>query len=387
MTAVDAIRLEVASLRPLWTRGNWCYTDHMTRFRKAGLLAALVPLLLVLSPVSPAQAAHVSCGSVITSNTVLHGNIGPCPAGGLRVTASNVTLDLNGHQVFGGPFPGDGTGVLLFRVSGVTVKNGTVHNFDMGVAIEGGSNNTVRSIVARDNIGTLGTNGGDGIAILSSTNNRIAGNVATNNGGLSGIGIYSNIDAQHPRTTSGVSSGNVIEGNSVTNNIASRFGGVTTTDNDGIRVEPNSDGNFILSNNVVGNGLDGIVLFVGSDNNTIRGNVVKRNGLYRTTARRGNGIGLQSLPGVNGAAGNLIEGNVVTENGDNGIVLRGPRGGALGAVNNIVRNNVAVRNATLPILGPAFGPAFDLNDDNPDCDNNVWQNNTYITVDPPCAAG
>ena len=159
------------------------------------------------------------------------------------------------------------------------------------------------------------------------------------------------------------------------------------TDNDGIRVEPNSDGNFILNNNVSGNGLDGIVLFVGSDNNVIRGNQVNRNGLYRTTARRGNGIGLQSLPGVNGPTGNTIENNSVTGNGDNGIVLRGPRGGALGAVNNIVRNNQAYNNAVLPLLGPAFGPAYDLNDNNPNCDNNVWQGNRYRTAEPPCTRG
>ncbi len=145
--------------------------------------------------------------------------------------------------------------------------------------------------------------------------------------------------------------------------------------------------NFILDNQVVGNGLDGIVLFVGSNNNVIRGNAVHRNGLYRTTARRGNGIGLQSLPGVNGASGNLIENNFVTENGDNGIVLRGPRGGAQGAVNNVVRNNVAVRNALLPLVGTGFGPAFDLNDNNPNCDNNLWQNNRYQTAEPPCTRG
>jgi parallel beta-helix repeat protein len=360
----------------------------MTRSCRAGLLLALVPVLVLLAPIGPASANHIGCGSVISTNTVLHNNVGPCPSGGgLRVTASGITLDLNGFSVSGGPSAGDGTGILLFRVTRVTVKNGTVRNFDMGVAIEGGSNNVVQSIVARDNIGASFTNGGDGIAILSSRNNRILDNITDNNGTVSGIGLYSNIDAQHPRSTGGVSSGNLVRGNQVTNNIASRFGNVTTTDNDGIRVEPNSTGNTFEDNYLAGNGLDGIVLFVGSDNNVIRNNVVERNGLYRTTARRGNGIGLQSLPDVNGASGNLIEGNVVTLNGDNGIVLRGPRGTGLGAINNIVRNNVAVQNATLPILGPAFGPAFDLNDDNPNCDNNVWENNTYITVDPPCAAG
>ena len=357
------------------------------RIRKVAVFAGLLPLLLVVGPVAPASAGHVTCGTVITANTVLDSDVGPCPAGGLRVTASNITLDLNGHRVFGGPAPGDGTGILLFRVSGVTVRNGMVTNFDMGVAIEGGSGNTVTGITARDNIGSASTNGGDGIAILSSQNNRIVANATINNGTVSGIGLYSDIDGQHPRTTAGVSSGNVIDSNNVLNNIASRFGDVTTTDNDGIRVEPNSRGNFFLNNQVVGNGLDGIVLFVGSNNNVIRGNAVHRNGLYRTTARRGNGIGLQSLPGVNGASGNTIENNFVTENGDNGIVLRGPRGGALGAVNNIVRNNVALRNARLPLLGPAFGPAFDLNDNNPNCDNNLWQNNRYHTAEPPCTRG
>lgn len=357
------------------------------RTRKVGLLAALIALLLATAPVGVAQAAHLPCGAVIATDTVLDADVGPCPAGGLQILTDGITLDLNGHRVFGGPGPGDGTGIELFRVAGVTVKNGSVTDFDMGVAIEGGSNNTVTAIAARDNIGSATTNGGDGIAILSSRNNRIIANSAINNGGVSGIGLYSLVDGQHPRTTAGVSSGNMVVANQVLNNIASRFGNVTTTDNDGIRVEPNSAGNFFINNQVSGNGLDGIVLFVGSNNNVIRGNSVNNNGLYRTTARRGNGIGLQSLPGVNGASGNLIEGNVAVGNGDNGIVLRGPRGGALGAVNNIVRNNVAVRNAVLPILGPAFGPAFDLNDDNPDCDNNVWQNNRYLTVDPPCAGG
>src|SRR3712207_9321278 len=65
----------------------------------------------------------------------------------------------------------------------------------------------------------------------------------------------------------------------------------------------------------------------------------------------------------------------------NGIVLRGPRGGALGATNNIVRNNSAFQNAVLPLLGPAFGPAFDLNDNNPNCDNNQWRGNRYQTAE------
>src|SRR3712207_6831258 len=191
--------------------------NRMRGIRKLALLGGLLPLLLALGPVSPASAGHVTCGTVITANTVLDSDVGPCPAGVLRVTASNITLDLNGHRVLGGPQPGDGTGILLFRVSGVTVRNGTVTNFDMGVAIEGGSANTVTGINARDNIGSASTNGGDGIAILSSRNNRIVGNSTVNNGTLSGIGLYSDVDSAHPRATSGPSTGNVIDSNQVLN--------------------------------------------------------------------------------------------------------------------------------------------------------------------------
>ncbi len=40
----------------------------------------------------------------------------------------------------------------LVNVTGVTVQNGTVSGFDAGVAIEGGSGNTIRAVTARDNM-------------------------------------------------------------------------------------------------------------------------------------------------------------------------------------------------------------------------------------------
>jgi hypothetical protein len=54
-------------------------------------------------------------------------------------------------------------------------------------------------------------------------------------------------------------------------------------------------------------------------------------------------------------------------------------------VNNTVRNNIAVNNAVLPPASANFGPSFDLNDNNPNCDNNVWLDNQYRTANPPCA--
>ncbi|MDQ4068485.1 MAG: right-handed parallel beta-helix repeat-containing protein, partial [Actinomycetota bacterium] len=111
-----------------------------------------------VSPISPAAAAHVSCGQTITQNTVLDSDVGPCPAGGngIIIGADNIALDLNGHRVLGTPnVINDGAGIYILGRTGVTVRNGTIRDFDCGVAIEGGSGNTVTGIRAQDNIGVV----------------------------------------------------------------------------------------------------------------------------------------------------------------------------------------------------------------------------------------
>jgi parallel beta-helix repeat protein len=338
-----------------------------------------------------AAGAAPACGATITASATLTADLGPCAHDGLVIGADNVVLDLNGHRIFGTASPGDGAGVRIPGHTGVTVKNGTVSDFDGGVVIQGGSANTVRGVTAHDNIG-IQTNGvdtrlGDGIAVLSSTNNVIAGNTTYNNGPYSGIGLYSDTGGDHANTTGASSSGNVVDSNIVDHNVSSRDGFVVNNDNIGIRVESHSNGNTISNNQVSDSGLDGITLFAEANNNRVTRNVVTRNGFYRIASRRGNGIGLQSIGGVGGASGNLIEGNLVAQNADNGIVLRGPRGNTRGASSNTVRNNSAYGNVALPTLPSTFGPAFDLNDTNPNCDSNLWQGNRYGTADPACTRG
>lgn len=140
-----------------------------------------------------AGAAVVTCGQTITQNTVLTADVGPCPANlgnGIIIGADNITLDLNGHQVLGTPgLLNDAAGIYVFRRTGVTVKNGTVRDFDCGVAIEGGSGNTVTSIYAHDNIGGVGASRcGEGVAILSSQNNRSCATCSSTTGPSAGWG-------------------------------------------------------------------------------------------------------------------------------------------------------------------------------------------------------
>ncbi|MBW3645926.1 MAG: hypothetical protein KY441_10540, partial [Actinobacteria bacterium] len=65
-------------------------------------------------------------------------DVGPCPGDGLIVAADGVVLDLNGHEVRGVNGAEETAGVVLRRVSGVTVTNGTVTGFDAGVVVGAG---------------------------------------------------------------------------------------------------------------------------------------------------------------------------------------------------------------------------------------------------------
>lgn len=363
-------------------------TDAAKTIRMRMVIVVIGALALLASELAPAAAAGppaaVACGTTITRSTVLHDDIGPCPGDGIIVGADHITLNLNGHRIMGSEGPVDGAGVYVLGRSGVTVTNGTVSDFEMGVAIEGGENNTVVRITARDNYGQSGTSrGGDGIAILSSSRNRILGNQAINNGPFSGIGIYSRVDNDHPRETSGPSTDNLIANNEVLDNTRSRSGVPEHTDNDGIRLENGGERNRILDNVVRGNGLDGIAVFADNFDHIIRGNTVSDNGFFRQSARRGSGIIV-----FNRSQRITVENNTVTGNADNGISIRGPLpfgNGIPGATHNVIRNNTAVGNVVLPTIEhPVFGPAFDLHDGNPDCDANEWFGNTYGTASQDC---
>lgn len=129
---------------------------------------------------------------VVTRSTVLDRDIGPCRGDGILVTASNITLDLNGHRVFGSPQRlGDFAGIHLRAVHGVTVRRGTVTGFDAGVWIERGSANTVTGMIVRDNLGAPegASTLGDGIVLFHSAGNRILRNQVVHNGPFDGIGV------------------------------------------------------------------------------------------------------------------------------------------------------------------------------------------------------
>lgn len=323
-----------------------------------------------------------TCGSVITANVTLTANIGPCNGPGLIAGASNITINLGGHQVSGAGAFSTSPGIDIEDYQGVTVENGAVTGFAAGVFINFGSNETVEKLNVHDNIGpssvtnpiidphtgSIGLMTG-GIIVFHSFGNQILTNTVNHNGVDSGIGIYG-VDAN----------ANVVKANTVTNTVASGDGtlggGIVVT----ATLEPNDDrrglpidGNDVLSNTVSGNQGVGI-LSVSDLGGLFKANTVSRNGVgVSGIPADGIQINFDAAGGASPGTGDNLLGNNVSGNGGNGIAV-------FSGGNTILGNSATGDNVN-------SSGSFDLFDSHPTCDRNTWQGNASGSAgfSPSCA--
>ena len=348
------------------------------------------------APQSNARAGQVSCGQVITQNTVLRNDVGPCPGDGIVIGADNITLNLNGHKVVGNSDKGAGgefTGIRLPNRTGVTVighpgglasgQMATVTGFEAGVVIGGGSANTVKTLIVRDNIGiddAFNAELGDGIILFDSASNRIVDNVVAHNGIFDGIGVLG-----------GAADANLIQGNTVTDTVGPSDGGPA---GQGVIVNGAGLEEFNLglitgttiADNVIRRNASAGSANINNLDAHIVDNTVENNGF---TNIAGNGIGVQAGFGFRGNRPTrvLVENNEVHGNAEAGIqILRGA------SENRILNNDAANNNAGYESWRSLR--SFDLHDQNsdedgfPSCGSNVWWGNIWGTglYNPPCTA-
>ncbi|MCA1683595.1 MAG: right-handed parallel beta-helix repeat-containing protein [Actinobacteria bacterium] len=327
-----------------------------------------------------------ACGRVITQNTTLHADIGPCYHDGVVIGADNVTLNLGGKRIYGFPGPSDGhaVGVRLPMRTGVTVNNGTVTGFDAGVVVRGGGSNVLKGLIIQDNVGRnrIGTELGDGIFIEESAANQVLGNTVSRNGIYDGIGIFG------PGANA-----NIVKDNVVENTVGPRGHGPA---GDGIIINGASgDGSptFIEStrveNNVVRNNASAGIANVNHVGGRVVNNTVIGNG---ATNSFGNGIGVSvGFNWTGGPTNMLIQGNKIHRNGVDGIRIGNPVGFNTGnPTGNQILDNDAADNARKPSVDTYEGSpqGYDLHDRNPDCADNVWLRNIWGSggYSPPCTA-
>jgi parallel beta-helix repeat protein len=326
------------------------------------ILLIIVSLMMTLGD-DPALAGHVNCGEIITEDTRLDTDLVNCPEHGIVIGADNTTLDLGGHTIAGDPEGFFDIGIdNSAGYDGVSIRNGTVKEFDTGVALVGTIDNHIEALV----VSTAHFGNGilvDGFAWGGSSSNRIEKSTLTGNGGA-GIdltGTFDNVVSKNTITGNGeglrlfASHNNLFNKNLVSRNRSQGFSLFE------------SDGNRMTKNAVTENGLHGYLIVDDADENLVEKNVVSGNAvgiLIADSKRRpgakhnivtrndvdGNthdGIALQGpsheppFPPAPGATETLIERNDANGNGDDGIDVRAP--------STTIRKNTANNNADLGI--------------------------------------
>jgi parallel beta-helix repeat protein len=305
--------------------------------RALAFLGALMLSCAFSSSASASNAVAVSCGETIIADTKLASDLVDCPNNGIVIGADDVTLDLNGHLIDGdgASFAGcpeeelcDG-GVVNEGHEGVTVRDGSVRSFGIGVFVGGARDNRVlgisssrnlfagigfggcsRSVVRNSSGNANVTDDGDGMFLLGSHDVRVVHSVFRGNGEL-GIHVGD--------SSSNVIKGNVLAGAPIALLIEGDRNEVSRNsihDNDGNIIVSPGNRNVIARNHIsrgaAGTDSPGIAIENGV------GNLIARNTIVHV---RGVGIrlGLESPP--IGGADNVVRRNVVRRSGDDGLLV------------------------------------------------------------------
>jgi parallel beta-helix repeat protein len=233
------------------------------------LLALLAFAFTGLVAPSKAAGGGVYCGAYVTQDVTLQHDIYGCVDGGIIVAKSGVTVDLNGHTITG---LGEGDGIAAAGVTGVTIKNGSVTNFEAGLRLTGVQNSRVHDVRLSLNSdasawvegstgnkflrNTMTENGDGGFRLVGSSRNRIAGNTVSGASdfgvGLEGLSSYNRL-VRNTVTLAGegvkVDDGT---GNRIFRNTLSYNGGA------GVEVAGEAHSTRINENQTHHNGADGI---------------------------------------------------------------------------------------------------------------------------------
>jgi parallel beta-helix repeat protein len=224
----------------------------------------LAGLIVLLGP-TPASAIDItSCPVVINQPGDYHlrQHIACSPASpnaAVTITASNVTLHLNGFTISGGGtgFAGILVGALSagpIVASDIVVQGGTVRNFQFNVILSRGTDSKVVNVDASN---TMPTAAGNAITVLRAHNNRIV-NCSASNSSFNGINVLSSNDnsliANHAN------------GNAQVGIAIQRAAGDVASMN-----------NIVRANTAVNNAFLGIRIFEGGTDNVVQANYAAGN--------------------------------------------------------------------------------------------------------------
>ena len=301
-------------------------------------------------PPAPPAPAAVRCGESITRSTLVTNDLAECPGDGLVIGAPRIVLDLGGHTIDG---VGLGSGVLNDGFAEVTVRNGTVQDFDHGVELlsedgaerrrgsHGSGERADRDRALRRGPGnaildnTVEENGG-GIALVSGTTGALVeDNVLTlNSGAALLVRDATGTSSRTTRSSAAATSASASSARPATCCSTTRSRARATA---GSMILDSSHANHVEDNDVSEAGDTGIMVDL-SDRNELIGNtthfmsdsgitlVSANDGVVRGNDLRFSSGGLQ----MDGSSRNRIEGNNASDSTGIGIELGGDSYGERG---------------------------------------------------------
>ena len=260
-------------------------------------LAAVVALVLVVvvAPEATGKGGTpiTACGQVVTTNALLTQDL-VCTGDGIVVGASGITIDLMGFTIRGDRDVGDYGIDDSAGYDNITIRNGLIRNFYLGVDADGAADSvSVSSLVANGNsvYGILIV--GDSAKVQSST---ASGNATA---GISVSGDFAQVKSL---TASGNGSYGMIVGGDFARIKSSTAAGSST-----IGFEVIGDSAQVTSSIATGNGVDGI--YVNGDAPSIKGNRADGNG-FANGASDLAGLGIHALNYTTAPVGkNIARGN------------------------------------------------------------------------------
>ncbi len=369
-------------------------------------LTIVFAMLLMVLPVTPVFAAEgdailIDTDYTLTSDMTFDGT-------GFIINADNITLDLNGHNITGNypsiysdPFL---SGVEVKGHSGITIKNGTIIGFQVGVFLLGSNNNIIRGVTCDENtyLGvmisasnsnlidnvTATSNRQEGLRVASSQHNTIINTTSSSNG-WHGLQISGGLDYSSSGGPDDSSSNTSVLNSKFLNNgsIASPANGIASSSANHIVIE-----NCILAGNAGwGVAIKGFMpepgVYLPSNNHVIKESLIKDNindspgypipiggGIYleyvdqssvmgnsiiknspegvklvysSNNSLLDNNIALNSGPGLvitTGSNYNEILGNSIDNNGANGIRLGAGPADKTFMIGPAPNNNIISRN-------------------------------------------
>jgi parallel beta-helix repeat protein len=311
--------------------------------------------------------------TIYTLQNDIAGIVGTC----FNITASNVTLNLNGKNITGDD-SGSDYGVYTNSYNNLTIINGSIHGFAWGVYLDSSSENSLLDLNTSNNVAA-------GIYLLTSSNNIITNITANSND----IGIYLAASSDNNIITNVTSNLNTyawyllatgVYFSSSSNNTLNEA--IFQGNSYGVYLSTNADNNNL--SNILSDG-DGVSIIIWDASNNTGSNITSNNpvttGIYLTTNSDNNKMSNFSFwncsQGVVGACiyvsnsgSNTFDGgyiNYTAEAEDNGIYVYSS--GASSDTNNNLFKNINISNIAGDSIFMSHGGG-----------SNLMFNNTFLNV-------